>query len=403
VGALQSPIGACQPRLEPIRAEVADANALMTPTPERIRTLAADLGFDLVRFGPAEPGADGQRFAAWLDAGRHGEMAFLARNRRRILDPQQWRAGVRSAVALAVDYGGPAAALPGGGQVARYAAARDYHRHVGAPVLRLRELLEQEGVPFGTMVGGSDAVPVLERALAARAGIGFLAKSAMVIAPGHGPYLHLAELLTPLDLPPDPPATGSCGSCTACLDACPTGAITAPYQVDARRCLSYTTIELRGFAAPDLRARQGDRFFGCDVCLDVCPFTRKSPRLALVGDARPSQLRPHRVVETWTLVDVLAMSAAAYESDWVGTAMRRATRSGLRRNAAVVLGNLGDPAALPALAAAVADPDPVVRGHAAWAIGRIDRRHQALLQARDREDDAAVRQEIERALEQPIR
>ncbi len=367
-------------------------------SPERIREIAHEVGFDLVRFGPAGPGEHGERFLQWLDQGRHGEMAYLADNRDRIVDPTKWRPGVRSAIALAVDYGGPAGELPGGGRVARYAVGRDYHRWLRDRVFRLRERLEAAGLPYGSMNGGADAVPVLERALAVRAGIGFLAKSAMVISPTHGPYLQLAELLTGEDLPPDAPAPGSCGTCTACLQACPTGAITAPFEIDARRCLSYTTIEQRGFIAPELRAAQGDWFFGCDVCLEVCPFTSRSRRARAVGDDRPADLRPHRIVQSWTLVEVLAMDEARYEAEFTGTAMRRATRNGLRRNAAVVLGNRGDDAALPALAAALGDADPVVRGHAAWAIGRIAPRHAALTAARAREDDPRVRDELDAAL-----
>lgn len=367
-------------------------------TADTIRSIADDCGFDLVRFGPADPGEHGAHFLRWLEQGRHGGMQYLAANRDRMLEPTRWRAGVRSVIALAVDYGGPAGELCGGGRVARYAVGRDYHRWLRDRVFALRERLERAGLPHGSMNGGTDAVPVLERALAVRAGIGFLAKSAMVISPTHGPYLQLAELLTAEDLPPDAPATGSCGTCTACLDACPTGAIVAPFQVDARRCLSYTTIEHRGFVAPELRVAQGEWLFGCDVCLEVCPFTKKSARGPLFGDARPKDLRPHRVVQTWTLVDVLAMDTARYEAEFTGTAMRRATRSGLRRNAAVVLGNRGDDAALPALVAALADDDAVVRGHAAWAIGRIAPRHPALEAARAGEPDPQARTEIERAL-----
>jgi epoxyqueuosine reductase len=366
--------------------------------PETIRDIAHDVGFDLVRFGPAGPGEHGERFLRWLEQGRHGDMAYLADNKERIVDPGKWRPGVRSAIALAVDYGGPAGELPGGGRVARYAVGRDYHRWLRDRVFTLRERLEAAGLPYGSMNGGADAVPVLERALAVRAGIGFLAKSAMVISPTHGPYLQLAELLTGEDLPPDALAPGSCGTCTACLQACPTGAITAPFEIDARRCLSYTTIEQRGFVAPELRAAQGDWFFGCDVCLEVCPFTSKSRGALAIGDDRPPDLRPHRIVQTWTLVDVLALDEARYNAEFTGTAMRRATRSGLRRNAAVVLGNRGDDAALPALVAALADADPVVRGHAAWAIGRIAPRHPALAAARAREDAGRVRDEIDDAL-----
>lgn len=240
-------------------------------------------------------------------------------------------------------------------------------------------------------------MPVLERALAAQAGIGFLAKSAMVISPTLGPYLLLAELLTPLELPPDGPSPGSCGTCTACLDACPTGAIVEPFQVDARQCLSYTTIELRGFIPEGLRSAQEDRFFGCDVCLEVCPFTKRGR--AVLGGERPPDLRPHPVVETWTLVEVLEMSEDQYGEQWVGTALRRATRSGLRRNAAVVLGNQGNPAAVPALRRALEDPDPIVRGHAAWALGRIGGASPALDRAHRREADPRVRAEVRRALD----
>lgn len=369
----------------------------MSVPPSTIRSIAHDVGFDVVRFGPADPGEHGEHFLRWLAAGRHGEMQYLEANRERILDPTRWRPGVRSAITLAIDYGGPAAELPGGGRIARYAVGRDYHRWLRERVFTLRTRLEAAGLPFGSMNGGADAVPVLERALAVRSGIGFLAKSAMVISPTHGPYLQLAELLTGEELPPDPPAPGGCGTCTACLQACPTGAILAPFQVDARRCLSYTTIEQRGFVDPELRAAQGEWLFGCDVCLEVCPFTRKSGRADVLGIDRPRELQPHRVVQTWTLVDVLAMDEARYAAEFVGTAMRRATRSGMRRNAAIVLGNRGDEAALPALATALHDGDPVVRGHAAWAIGRIAPRHPALVAARGREDDERVRAEIDAA------
>ncbi|HEX6812988.1 MAG TPA: tRNA epoxyqueuosine(34) reductase QueG [Planctomycetota bacterium] len=361
---------------------------------DSIRTIALETGFDLVRFGPAGPGEHGQHFLDWLAAGRHGEMRYLEANRERILEPAKWRAGVRSAISLAVDYGGPAGELPGGGRVARYAVGRDYHRWLRHRVLELRQRLEAAGLPRGSMNGGTDAVPVLERALAVQAGIGFLAKSTMVISPAHGPYLQLAELLTGEDLPPDPVATGSCGSCTACLRACPTGAITAPFQLDARLCLSYTTIEQRGFIATDLRDKQGQWLFGCDTCLEVCPFTSKSTMLGRRGDERPADLRPHRLVQTWTLVDVLAMDEARYETEFTGTAMRRATRSGLRRNAAIVLGNRRDEAALQPLLTALGDEDPVVRGHVAWAIGRIDGKHPALGAALDRETDPRVRAEL---------
>jgi epoxyqueuosine reductase len=192
---------------------------------------------------------------------------------------------------------------------------------------------------------------------------------------------------------------GGCGSCTRCLQACPTGALTAPFEVDARRCLSYTTIELRGPVPRELRAPQGDWLFGCDVCLEVCPFTRFSAR-ATGSPLRADLVRPHTVVESSTLLGVLELSAEEYEQRWVGTAMRRATRRGLRRNAAIVLGNRKDPAAVPALTRALADEDPVIRGHAAWALGRVAPGAAALAGALARETDAVVREELMAALDQ---
>ncbi len=371
----------------------------MTLSPALVSEIAHDAGFDLVRFGPLDPGAHGPRFAEWLDAGRHGEMQYLARNRERILDPTRFAPHAKSAIALGFDYGGPPGALRGGGRVARYAVGRDYHRSLGARTARIRSELARAGVAFDAMKVGTDAVPVLERALAVRAGIGFLAKSAGVIHPRHGPYLMLSEVLVPFELPHDGPSPGSCGTCTRCIDACPTQAITAPHEVDARRCLSYTTIELRGPIPRDLRSPQGEWVFGCDVCLEVCPYTRFGRGALPIGAERPADLRPHRVVETFTLVGMLELSANDYETQWTGTAMRRATRSGLRRNAAVVLGNLRDGAALPALTRALGDEDAVVRSHAAWAIGRIGDAHGVLRAALATERDLIVQGELRAAID----
>ena len=369
----------------------------MRIAPSLVRELAHEAGFELVRFGPADPGPFGARFASWLDAGRAGEMQYLHDNRARILDPVgTWAASAVGSVALAHDYGGPAVALQGGGRIARYAGGRDYHRYLGLGVERLRTRLEKEGTPWGTIKIGTDAVPILERALAVRAGIGFLAKSAGVISPTLGPWLLLSELLVPFELPQDGPAPGSCGTCTKCLDACPTGAITAPFEVDARKCLSYTTIELRGTIPPELREQQGEWLFGCDVCLEVCPFAERG-RISKLAE-RPANLKPHPVTEQWTLVALLELDAERYEREWVGTAMRRATRDGLRRNAAVVLGNLGEPGAVPALGKALADPDPVLRAHSAWALGRLQGGRRWLDARLPSEVDPQVRDEIRAAL-----
>lgn len=367
-------------------------------SPDSLRELAAESGFDLVRFGPVDPGSDGKRFLRWLDLGREGEMHYLRRNARSIADPMRLAPDARSTVALAADYGGPPSSLSGGGRVARYASGRDYHRVLGDATRKIRARLEAEGVDRGSIRIGTDAVPLLERALAVRAGIGFLAKSAGVISPSAGPWLLLSELLVPFELPVDAPAAGSCGTCTRCLQACPTGAIVAPYEVDATRCLSYTTIELRGPIPEELRAPQKDWLFGCDICIEVCPFTRFSRTAASVA-SRPAWQQPHPVLQSYTLAGILELGEAQYAQDWTGTAMRRATRRGLRRNAAVVLGNLGDPAAVPALGRALRDEDPLVRGHAAWALGRLDGGRSALLAALPLETAEDVRREIQDALE----
>lgn len=369
----------------------------MRVSPRLLEEMALEAGFDVVGFGPSDPGPDAERFLAWLAAGRHGEMRYLERHRDAMVDPTRWAPRTRATVSLGYDYGNAPYTLAGGGRIARYAIGRDYHRHLGKRLRRLRAALERDGVPHGAVKIGTDAVPVLERALATRAGVGFLAKSAGVISPVWGPYLHLAEMLVPFELPEDLPAPGTCGTCTACLDACPTGAIVAPHEVDARRCISYTTIELRGAIPAELRAAQGDRLFGCDVCLEVCPFTRKSPR-AQRASARPPELAPHPALETYTLLGVLEIGPEQWDRDWTGTAIRRATRSGLRRNAAVVLGNLGDPEATAALVRALRDPDPVLRRHAAWALGRLGTGRAALENALREEIDPAVCEEVRAAL-----
>ena len=369
----------------------------MNLDPERVRAIAAEEGFDLVRFGPTDPAEHGRHFEAWLDAGRHGDMAWIAEWRDQIVDPSTWARQPRSAVALAWDYGRPAVELRGGGRVARYAATRDYHRSLGNKVRRIRRSLEREGVPFGSIDIGTDAIPILERALAARAGIGFLAKSAGIISPEHGPYLLLSELLTPLELPLDLPSPGSCGSCTRCIDACPTGAIVAPFQVDARRCISHATIESRAPIPEAMREPMGSWLFGCDVCLEVCPFAHSRGRATRPHEDLPPELALHPLIECTTLIGILQLEEDEFRDHWTGTPLRRATRSGLRRNAAVVLGNLGDPDSLPALTSALDDPDPIVREHAAWAIGRIEPRNPALDRAADRETDSRVKAAIARA------
>jgi epoxyqueuosine reductase len=317
---------------------------------DRLKAAAYGLGFDLcgiAAFGPADTAA---QFDAWLAAGYHGEMAYLARRRE--------VTGVTHAIVVALDYGGKEP----DGPVARYARGRDYHDVMLERLTELHRWLEAE---VGRPVSGKpyvDTGPILERDLARRAGLGWFGKNTMLIHPRLGSFFFLGAMLVDLELNADAPFESEhCGTCTRCLDACPTQALVAPGVMDARRCISYLTIELKGAIPETLRSALGDHVYGCDVCQDVCPWNVRFAR-ALDEPA----LAPRAEIDA---VEMLALDDAGFRERYRGTAVTRAKRRGLARNAAVVLGNRGDASALPVLErAASEDPDPVVREHAAWAI-----------------------------------
>lgn len=255
------------------------------------------------------------------------------------------------------------------GRVASYARGPDYHRVVWDRENALADWLMRE-VPGSTAVGVADTAPLLERDFARRAGLGWFGKNTMLISPARGSFFFLGALLTDLTLTPDPPfAADHCGTCTACLDACPTAAFPRPGVLDATRCVSYLTIELRGPVPEALREPIGGRLWGCDDCQDVCPWNRFAGR-----DGSPFPHDPG--LEALDPVEVLGLSEDEFRDRFKKTALWRNRRDGLRRNAAIVLGNVGDARALPALEAAAADPDEGVRSAAAWAIGRIRERAQ---------------------------
>ena len=361
--------------------------ALSSPTlalRETLRNEALSLGFCKAGFCGVEPFSDGaRRLAAWLEQGLQGEMGYLAGPRH---DPTQLLPEARSLLVVAMAY--PRAA---DSPVAAYAQCEDYHAVLKQ---KLRVLADRCSQLTGRQVAARacvDTAPLLEHEAAARAGVGFVSKSTLSIVPGVGSMVVLGELLLDIALEPDAPAKPRCGDCTACLEACPTRAFVGPYLLDARRCISYLTIEFKGPFPHPLRALIGERAFGCDVCQTVCPFNQGR------GTARPG-LVPRPELRDLSLVDLLQLGAAAYRKLVRGTALRRVTRAQLGRNAAVALGNSGRASAVePLCEALVKSPYPLVRGHAAWALGRLGDAESVLRQA-TRDSDPSVREEAELAL-----
>jgi epoxyqueuosine reductase len=337
----------------------------------QIKTHALELGFDAVGIADVAPIEAQAHYAAWLEAGRHGEMAYLAsdRHRERRADPNHVLPDVRAIVCVALCH------VPRGdtqrehrlGRIARYAVGEDYHRRMATKLHALEGFVSRI-LPDARVLGYSDTGAILERGWAARAGLGWTGKHSGLISPRLGSWFVLGELLVDRSLEPDPPlAHEHCGSCHRCIDACPTGAIVAPYQVDARRCISYLTIELRGPIPIELRPLVGDWIFGCDVCQEACPWNRFAP------PARQARLHA-RTLEGWSLERFLTLDDQTFAELFAGSPIRRARRGGFLRNVCVALGNRGQVAAVPALAHALAhDPEWLVRSHAAWALGEIGR------------------------------
>ena len=363
----------------------------------RIKEKGVELGLGAVGIAPIGPSAHAGFLKEWLRSGRAGEMGFMERTYEARVDLTTRFPWARAAVVAAMPYlpykddrRGQAGLVA---HVARYAVGRDYHRVLGGRLLALARFIESESKGARTRVY-ADTGPVLERELAARAGLGWFGKNTNLIGPRGNSWLLLGQVLTDLDLAPDDPVTDRCGSCTACLDACPTGAIPAPYLVDSTRCISYLTIELRGAVPAAQRADLGDWVFGCDICQEVCPWNRKTE--PVVDEA----FLPGAHIETRTLADLVRLDERTYREEFRPTALERPRRRGLVRNALIVAANVSDASALEAAAERLHDADPVVRGAAAWALGREGggRSRRALERARESEQDPAVRADIEGAL-----
>ena len=340
---------------------------------EAVRKRAQELGFDACRFTTAEAPPHAAEFQNWLAHQQHGEMAYLERNAYKRVNPQEVLPGAKSIIVLAVSYSDRLNAphetrTPQHGLIARYAQFKDYHDILGERLKQLTEFLNELGGADVRSLWYVDTGPLLERDLAQRAGLGFVGKHTNLISRQFGNWIFIAEILTTIEFEPDAPERNRCGSCSRCIPACPTGAITAPFQLDARRCISYLTIELKGPIPRELRRAIGNRIYGCDDCLAVCPWNKFAREGRLMQEhARPDFRAPE-------LLELLSLDDAAFKARFAGTPILRTKRRGLLRNVCVALGNVGDESALPALQNAAKDPEPLIAEHAAWAIEEIQAR-----------------------------
>lgn len=364
---------------------------------DSVKSLARASGFDLVGITSAGPPRTWNQYQSWLQAGYAGEMGYLSRRLDAYRHPDRILPGVRSLILLGLNYrtADPPPPQSGAGRVSRYAwGTTDYHTLIRQKLRHLTQQLKALD-PAAKMRGVVDTAPLLERDFAQQAGLGWFGKNTLLINRQQGSWLFLAAVLTTVDLEPDAPHhTSHCGTCTRCLDVCPTSAFPEPYVLDARRCLSYLTIELRTPIPNDLRTPVGEWLFGCDLCQEVCPWNRKAPR------SHTEEFEPQVDLPLVQLGPLFECDAAAFESKFGQTPLARPGRSGLLRNAAIVLGNQRHRPGVPPLLLGLADADPLVRGASAWALGEIGGT-EAIAGLRSRhavEQEALVRQEIESAL-----
>jgi epoxyqueuosine reductase len=338
----------------------------------RIRERALSLGFVAVGFASAESAEQTRRdLAAFLSEGRHGDMDWLAATPDRRESPNGLWPATRSVIVLALDYGPPTDPRahidrPERGVVAAYAKGRDYH-------LVAKRLLKELGTWVATTFACEvkhfvDTAPVMEKPLAQTAGVGWQGKHTNLVSRGYGSWLFLSELFTDLDLPPDAPGQDACGTCRACIDSCPTDAITAPYQLDARRCISYLTIEHKGAIPADLRPAIGNRIYGCDDCLAACPWNKYAQRTQELA------FLPRIELTAPKLLDLVELDDPSFREVFSRSPIKRVGRGRFIRNVLIALGNSagGVPGAVSAVRRRLDDEDARVRAMAVWALGRLD-------------------------------
>jgi epoxyqueuosine reductase len=347
-----------------------------------IRQRALELGFDDCRFTTAAAPDSAGKFQEWLAEKNHGEMSWLERQSEKRIEPQRVLAEARSVICLAASYAQAVESResrarysrrisrPSTGLVARYARFDDYHDVLAGRLKLLTQFVNETGDASTRSLWYVDTGPILERDFAQRAGLGFVGKHTNLISRKLGNWIFLAEIITTLELEPDAPEKNHCGKCSRCIAACPTSAITAPFQLDARKCISYLTIELKGAIPLKFRTAIGNRIYGCDDCLAACPWNR------FAHEGKLMKAYARNDLEQPDLIALLQLDETGFKKKFNGSPILRTKRRGFLRNVCVALGNTGDDSALPALEKSSHDVEPLIAEHARWAIEQIESRQK---------------------------
>ncbi len=338
---------------------------------DSVKSKAYELGFDLVGISPVGSFPENQFYKEWLSRGYAGEMKYMERNHEKRGDPGRIVPGARSVVTCGLNYNtdfpySTRAQDRNKGWIARYAWGDDYHSVMDERLKALEEFISGQAPPGSGSRRYVDTGPVLERVFGKYGGIGWIGKNTCLINQRIGSWIFLGEIITSMELEYDNPAPDRCGSCTRCIEACPTGAITEPYALDSRLCISYLTIELKDGIPLKLRDPIGNNVFGCDICQDVCPWNRKAERSSV------PEFQPREGLYNPSLGSFSGLKPPQFAARFKGSPVRRAKRRGLLRNVLIAMGNSGDRSLVPAIAEYLDDEEPLVRAHAAWALWKLE-------------------------------
>ena len=360
-----------------------------------LKRRAEELGFSLFGVTPADPLDSAAFYARWIAMGYAGEMDYLKRNIEKREDVTKIVPGAQSVICLGMEYLQPSHEnySPTEGRFASYARGDDYHEVIKKRLFELWEFIKSEKKDVSGRVY-VDTAPVLERELAQRAGIGWTGKNTCIINKNCGSFFFLSEIVSTLKLPPDEPATDHCGTCTKCIDACPTDAFPEPYVMNASRCISYLTIEHKSSIPKQLRSKIGNWVYGCDICQDVCPWNKRA------SFSNEPAYKSRKDFDKPPLIEWMQLNKEEFKKKFRKNPAKRPKRRGLLRNVAVALGNSGSQSSVPSLIVALTDEEPLIRSHAAWSLGQLkgDSAYEALLNRKDKEKDFSVLEEIHSAL-----